>query len=69
MQIRPIVIELELHPTADNLTGLITGPDGQAGEFSGWIGLVAALDALVRAHCASCGLSDDSDQTPKGARP
>jgi hypothetical protein len=42
-----IVIGLELDRADDSLSGTITRPDGRIVEFAGWLGLVAALDALL----------------------
>jgi hypothetical protein len=44
-----IAIGLELDQTDDCLSGRITRPDGETVEFSGWLGLVAALDAVLEA--------------------
>jgi hypothetical protein len=44
-----IVIGLELAQADDCLSGRITLPDGGIVDFTGWLGLVAALDALVGA--------------------
>jgi hypothetical protein len=43
-----IVIELELDQSDDYLSGRITCGDGSVVEFSGWLGLISTLDALVR---------------------
>ena len=42
-----VVIRLELHLADDSLTGRASGGAGAAREFVGWLGLVAALDALL----------------------
>jgi hypothetical protein len=42
-----IAIGLDLDESGDVLAGRITRPDGEVTEFSGWIGLLAAIDALV----------------------
>jgi hypothetical protein len=47
-----IVIGLELHQADDTLSGRITAADGRIVPFSGWLGLVAALDALVNRAAA-----------------
>lgn len=44
---RTIVIRLELHPHNDSLSGRASDASGAAHEFVGWMGLVAAVDALV----------------------
>jgi hypothetical protein len=43
-----VVIRLELHLADDALTGRASDGTGPAREFAGWMGLVAAIDALVR---------------------
>jgi hypothetical protein len=45
---QPIVIRLELRREDDSLTGRASGGAGAAREFVGWMGLVAAIDALVQ---------------------
>jgi hypothetical protein len=47
---RPIVIRLELRLEDDSLTGRASDGAGAAREFVGWLGLVAAIDALVRGN-------------------
>lgn len=42
-----LTIQLELRTDADAISGRLTADNGQVQEFSGWLGLVAALDALV----------------------
>jgi FAD/FMN-containing dehydrogenase len=42
-----ITVTLELCVTGDCLTGTATNGDGEPRQFSGWLGLVAALDGLV----------------------
>ena len=42
-----VVIRLELHLDDDSLTGRASDGTGAAREFVGWLGLVAAIDALV----------------------
>jgi hypothetical protein len=44
----PIVIRLELHVEDDSLTGHASDVAGAGREFVGWMGLVAAIDALVK---------------------
>lgn len=39
-------ISVEISP-GDPLTGRLTGPDGIQHEFSGWIGLAAALERAL----------------------
>jgi hypothetical protein len=45
---RLIVIRLELRLEDDSLTGRASDGAGAAREFVGWMGLLAAIDALVR---------------------
>ncbi len=42
-----ITITLELRVAGDTLTGRAVDGSGASRSFSGWLGLVAALDALV----------------------
>jgi hypothetical protein len=42
------VIRLELYLKDDSPTGRATHGDGAGREFVGWMGLVAAIDALAR---------------------
>jgi hypothetical protein len=42
-----VVIRLELHLDGDSLTGRASDGAGAAREFVGWLGLVAAIDALL----------------------
>jgi hypothetical protein len=42
-----VTISLELRLMDDSLTGTATGDDGAPRCFSGWIGLMATIDALV----------------------
>lgn len=40
-------ISLELRLSGDSLEGAASSPDGTRREFTGWIGLMSALDALL----------------------
>jgi hypothetical protein len=42
-----IVIRLELHVADGSLTGRASDASGAVREFTGWMGMVAALDALL----------------------
>ena len=42
-----VVIRLELHPDDGSVSGRASVGSGAAREFVGWMGLVAAIDALV----------------------
>jgi hypothetical protein len=47
MDRQTVVIRLELHPDDDSVSGRAIGGSGAAREFVGWMGLVAAIDALM----------------------
>ena len=67
MDQQPIVVELELLQADGCLSGRITGPDGNAADFSGWIGLTAGLDALLRsAEDTDSSRGDADNLTPEG---
>jgi hypothetical protein len=42
-----ITLALRLQVADDALTGRVTAPDGTDTEFSGWLGLVATIEALL----------------------
>jgi hypothetical protein len=44
---RKINLALELHVADDALTGRVTAADGTDTDFSGWLGLVATIEALL----------------------
>jgi hypothetical protein len=44
---RQINLALELHVADDALTGRVTAADGTDTDFSGWLGLVATIEALL----------------------
>jgi hypothetical protein len=44
---RQITLALELQVADDALTGRLTTPDGTDTDFSGWLGLVATIEALL----------------------
>jgi hypothetical protein len=44
---RNITLALELQVADDALTGRVTTPDGSDTSFSGWLGLVATIEALL----------------------
>jgi hypothetical protein len=48
-----VVVRLELHLTGDSLTGRANDCAGTARGFVGWMGLVAAIDALIRAFMSA----------------
>jgi hypothetical protein len=41
------VIQIELSLDGSMPVGVATGPDGAARDFTGWVGLMSAVDALV----------------------
>jgi hypothetical protein len=43
----PITASLELDASADAPTGRLSAGNGFTRDFAGWLGLVAAIDALV----------------------
>jgi len=44
---RKLNLALELHVADDALTGRVTTDDGSDTDFSGWLGLVATIEALL----------------------
>jgi hypothetical protein len=44
---RQITLALELQVADDALTGRVTAADGTDTDFSGWLGLVATIEALL----------------------
>jgi hypothetical protein len=42
-----ITLSLELRLADDALTGRVTAADGKETDFSGWLGLVATIEALL----------------------
>jgi hypothetical protein len=57
-----VVIRLELHPDRDSLTGRASDTSGAVREFVGWMGLVAAIDALVFGNSRAPGEITASDE-------
>ena len=53
MALRTALIRLELDLNDDSLTGRASDDTGAAREFVGWLGLVAAIDALLVADATS----------------
>ncbi len=45
-------ISLEMHLAGDCLTGTATSAAGVERPFRGWLGLIAAIDALLDEHAA-----------------
>jgi hypothetical protein len=44
---RNLTLALELRLADDALTGRVTAADGKETDFSGWLGLVATIEALL----------------------
>jgi len=40
-------LRLQLHVEGERLHGLLVGDEADPREFSGWLGFVSALDALI----------------------
>jgi len=57
-----ITLVLELRVDGDTFTGLATDRTGAARAFSGWLGLVSALDAFVPRPLTS--LPRDTQEVP-----
>jgi hypothetical protein len=53
---QPIVIRLEVHVEDDSVTGHASDVAGAGREFVGWMGLVAAIDALVKGNSPAEGV-------------
>ena len=47
METKTAAISLELNLAGDSLTGSASDPDGHRREFSGWLGLMSAIEALL----------------------
>jgi hypothetical protein len=47
VELRKINLALELQVADDALTGRVTSADGTDTDFSGWLGLVATIEALL----------------------
>lgn len=56
---RPVMIQLELHPVGNSVRGCAIEPSGAAREFTGFMGMVAAIDALLREAEAQPGSPED----------
>jgi hypothetical protein len=56
-----VVIRLELHPADGSVTGRASDASGAAREFVGWMGLVAAIDALVPGSSPPVEASDEEE--------
>jgi hypothetical protein len=49
MTSRAVTITLDLRLAGDELDGRATAGDGEEKAFSGWLGLIVAIDALLNA--------------------
>lgn len=64
-----VVIRLELHLADDSLTGRASDGTRAAKEFVGWLGLMAAIDALLPGNApvprapASTGELDEGESS------
>jgi hypothetical protein len=47
MQTKTAAISLELSVDGDSLTGRASDETGNRREFSGWLGLMSAIEALI----------------------
>ena len=56
-----VVIRLELHPAEGSVSGRASDASGVAHEFVGWMGLVAAIDALVPGSSPPLETSDGEE--------
>jgi hypothetical protein len=66
MRGQTVVIRLELHLADGSLTGRASDGAGAAKEFTGWMGLVAAIDALVRRRSRAPEAQDSSGAVEEG---
>lgn len=64
-----IVLRLELHLADESLTGRASDGAGTAKEFVGWLGLVAAIDALVPGNSPVPRAADAIRATDQGETP
>jgi hypothetical protein len=55
-----ITVTLELRVEGDSLTGRASDGAGSVRSFAGWLGLVAAIDALVPPHDSTSSESEDT---------
>ena len=61
-----IRVELALRFTRETVTGEVRAPDGETTPFSGWIGLIAAIERL-RPQAAQESLGCDPVAKPRGS--
>jgi len=71
MEIVDIEVKLELHFEGETPCGRVLVPSGEAHEFTGWLGLTAAIDAA--AACADATSSrlrgDDGNGADRNPQP
>jgi hypothetical protein len=58
----PIAIHLDLRVSGDSLRGAVVDPAGQRAEFLGRVGLLAAIEEVVRT-AAETDATPDSDRS------
>jgi hypothetical protein len=58
---QPVVIRLEVRPAEGSVSGRASDASGAAREFVGWMGLVAAIDALVPGSSPPVEVSDGEE--------
>ncbi len=61
-----ITATLELHATVDGLSGCLRDGTGATKEFTGWLGLVAAIDALVEGRTVADGWRAPTTERKEG---
>ena len=57
---RNITLALELRLADDALTGRVKAADGNETEFSGWLGLVATIEALLAEPSTTPTLTEEA---------
>ena len=57
---RNITLALELRLADDALTGRVKAADGKETDFSGWLGLVATIEALLAEPAAPPTLTEEA---------
>jgi hypothetical protein len=55
-----LTVTLELRPDGESFTGSATDESGASFDFAGWLGLLSALDSLLRETAAD----DESSRAP-----
>jgi hypothetical protein len=57
---RNINLALELRLADDALTGRVKAADGQETDFSGWLGLVATIEALLAGPAPTPDITEEA---------